>query len=71
LNYLDRLHEITIPTLIIVGEDDPGTPVSSSEEMHRRIKNSKMVILKSARHLSNVEQSEAFNSALLDFLKSI
>ena len=70
LNYLDRLPEIKIPTLIMVGEDDPGTPVSASEAMHKKISNSKLVIIKSARHFSNVEQSEVFNTNLLSFLKS-
>jgi len=57
-----------VPTLILVGEEDPGTPVSASEEIHERIKGSELVILKSAAHLSNMEQSEAFNRAVLDFL---
>jgi 3-oxoadipate enol-lactonase len=70
LNYLDRLSEIKMPTLIMVGEDDPGAPISASEAMHERISNSKLVILPSARHLSNVEQTEAFNAALLSFLKN-
>jgi pimeloyl-ACP methyl ester carboxylesterase len=71
LNYLDRLSTIKIPTLIMVGEDDPGTPVSASEAMHQQIPNSKLVIIKSARHLSNVEQSEVFNTNLLTFLMSL
>ena len=69
LNYLERLSEIEMPTLIMVGEEDPGTPVSVSVAMHERISNSKLVILPSARHLSNVEQAEAFNPVLLKFLK--
>jgi len=69
LNYLDRLGEIKIPTLIIVGENDPGTPVDASEAMHRRIPDSKLVVLSSAAHLSNVEQADAFNRTLLDFLR--
>jgi 3-oxoadipate enol-lactonase len=71
LNYLDRLSEIKIPTLIMVGEDDPGTPVTASEAMHKRIANSKLVVIKSARHLSNVEQPEVLNANLLTFLKSL
>jgi 3-oxoadipate enol-lactonase len=69
LNYLNRLAEINIPTLIMVGEDDPGTPVAASEAMHKRIPNSKMIVIRSARHLSNVEQSEIFNATLSQFLK--
>ena len=71
LNYLDRLSTIKIPTLIMVGEDDPGTPVAASEAMHQRVPNSKLVIIKSARHLSNVEQPEVFNTNLITFLKSL
>ena len=71
LNYLDRLSSIEIPTLIMVGEDDPGTPVSASEAIHQRIPSSKLVIIKSACHLSNVEQPEVFNTNLITFLKSL
>ncbi len=71
LNYLDRLSMIKLPTLIMVGEDDPGTPVSASEAMHKRIPDSRLVVLRSARHLSNVEQPDAFNAALIKFLKDL
>ncbi len=69
LNYLERLPEIKIPTMIIVGEEDLGTPVAASEAMHKRISNSRLVVLPSAAHLSNIEQAEAFNSVLLRFLE--
>jgi 3-oxoadipate enol-lactonase len=68
LDLTDRLSAIAVPTLIIVGEDDPGTPVAASRAIHERVKGSELVILKSASHLSNVEQAEAFTKALLDFL---
>ena len=71
LSYLDRLSKIKIPTLIMVGEDDPGTPVAVSEAMHQRIPNSRMVVIPSARHLSNVEQPEVFNVTLLKFLEDL
>jgi len=69
INYLERLSEIRISTLIMVGENDPGTPVASSEAMHKRIPDSKLVVLPSAAHLSNVEQAEAFNESLVAFLR--
>ncbi len=69
LNYLERLSQVKIPTLIIVGEGDPGTPVAASEAMHERIPGSRLVILRSAAHLSNVEQPGAFNAALMRFLE--
>jgi len=70
LNYLERLGQVHLPTLIMVGEDDPATPVSASQAIHERIRDSKLVILRAARHLSNVEQAEAFNGHLLEFLRS-
>jgi len=71
LDYLDRLHEIRVPTLIMVGEDDPGTPVEASRAMHDRIPQSRLVIIPSAAHLANIEQSEAFNHELMAFLMSV
>ncbi len=69
LDLTDRLSAIRIPTLIIVGEDDIGTPVEASRTIHQRIVGSELVILKSASHLSNMEQAEAFTSAVLAFLE--
>jgi 3-oxoadipate enol-lactonase len=68
LDLTDQLHRIGTPTLVMVGEDDPGTPVAASRTIHERIKGSQLVILKSAAHLSNLEQAEAFNAALAEFL---
>jgi 3-oxoadipate enol-lactonase len=68
LNYLGRLSAIKLPTLIMVGEEDPGTPVAASEAIHERIVGSRLVILPSARHLSNIEQADLFNQSLIDFL---
>jgi 3-oxoadipate enol-lactonase len=71
LNLTERISAINVPALIIVGEDDPGTPVSASKEIHKKIKDSDLVVLKSAAHLSNIEQSKAFNEAVLRFLQKI
>lgn len=69
LNLTEQLAAITVPTQIIVGEDDPGTPVSASETIHHHINGSELVILKAAAHLSNLEQPAAFNQALTTFLR--
>jgi 3-oxoadipate enol-lactonase len=71
LNLTEHLNAITLPTLIIVGEDDPGTPVAASRVIHEQIKGSELVILKAAAHLSNLEQPGAFNQALTAFLQKI
>ena len=71
LDNLERLSRIDVPTLIIVGADDVGTPVAVSEAMHKRITGSKLVVLPDARHLSNIEQEGGFNRTLLEFLLSL
>jgi 3-oxoadipate enol-lactonase len=70
LDYLDRLSEIRLDTLIIVGAADSDTLVAGSKAIHAEIHNSELVILPSASHLSNVEQADRFNKAILDFLKT-
>ncbi|NQV19988.1 MAG: 3-oxoadipate enol-lactonase [Rhodospirillales bacterium] len=67
LNLTDRLGGITAPTLAIVGEDDIGTPVSAHEVIRDNIPGAMLVVLPSAMHLSNIEQAEKFNAALLGF----
>jgi len=68
INLTARLGEIDVPGLVVVGERDMGTPLAMSREIHENYPGSELVILPSAAHLSNVEQPEAFNSALADFL---
>ena len=71
LDLTDKIGAIKVPTIAIVGEDDPGTPVAAHRVIHERIEGSKLTILKSAAHLSNMEQPEAFNTALTGFLSSV
>ena len=68
---MDQTHllsGIRTPTLIIVGADDPSTTVEHSEIIHREIVGSKLVVLKNAAHLSNIEKAAEFNKALRAFL---
>jgi 3-oxoadipate enol-lactonase len=71
LDLTDKISAIKIPTIAIVGEDDPGTPVAAHKVIHERIAGSRLEILKSAAHLSNMEQPEAFNKALTGFLTAL
>ena len=71
LDLADRLGSIRLPTLLIVGEEDPSSPVASSQAIHERIAGSELVVLKSAAHLSNAEQPGAFNRAATTFLKRV
>src|SRR2546429_4488059 len=65
------LSSIRVPTLIVVGEDDKATPVSSARTMHEAIPGSRLVIIPEAGHVSNLEQTDRFNAALRDFLQAL
>jgi 3-oxoadipate enol-lactonase len=68
IDLLDRLKEIECPVFIMVGEEDHGTPPEMARAIHDNLPGSELQIIKSAAHLSNVEQPEVFNQALLKFL---
>src|SRR5215217_5346402 len=63
------ISQISSPTLILVGAEDAITPVADSEKMHHAIAGSRLVVLENAGHVSNLERTEKFNEALLDFLR--
>ena len=67
VDVLDRLQEIRCPTLVIVGEQDHGTPPEAAKSIQENLPGSELVIIPSAAHLSNVEQADAFNTALVSF----
>lgn len=67
----NKLPEITIPVLFLVGEEDKITPPQASELMHEKIKNSTMHIISHAGHLSNLENPGEFNEHLKTFFAKI
>jgi 3-oxoadipate enol-lactonase len=65
------LATITVPALIVVGDEDVLTPVSDARAMHAGIAGSRLEIVSGAGHLSNVERPAAFNHVLSEFLASL
>ncbi len=68
IDVLDRLKEIDCPALVIVGEHDHGTPPEMARQIQANLRGSELLIIKSAAHLSNVEQPEIFTKAMMGFL---
>jgi 3-oxoadipate enol-lactonase len=67
----DSLNAISTQVLVLVGEQDPGTPVSAAEFIHERIPSSELKIIPDAAHFVNVEQANAFNDTLIEFITRI
>jgi len=63
-----ELSKVTVPTLIMVGEKDPSTPVSAAEAIQQQIQGSELVVIPGALHLTNIEAPFLFNRRLLSFL---
>jgi 3-oxoadipate enol-lactonase len=67
----DDAAKVTVPTLVLVGEEDGLTPPDAARKLHELIGGSKLVVIPGAGHLSNIEAPEAFNGALGEFLNSL
>ncbi|USG63014.1 alpha/beta hydrolase [Sneathiella marina] len=62
IDLVDLIPAIEASTLVIVGRQDMGTPIASSELIHRQIEDSKMVILENASHQAAMEKPDEFNA---------
>jgi pimeloyl-ACP methyl ester carboxylesterase len=67
----EQLKAIAVPTLVIVGEKDPITPVDSAKAMADAIPGAKLVVIPDAAHLTPVERPELVTRALLDWLRKV
>lgn len=61
---------ITVPTLLVAGQADPVTTVDDAKAMQAAISGAGLSVLPTS-HLSNLEQPEAFNAAVMDFLETV
>ena len=68
LNTTARLKEIKRPVLAIAGEQDAAAP--GTRYLGENVPGAKLVMIPQAAHIANIEQAEAFNRALEEFLSS-
>ena len=66
-NVVDRLHEITCPTLIISSSEDVLVPPTEQQLLHEKIKGSVYVTVNGSGHASMYEAPEAFAALTLGF----
>lgn len=64
---MDKLGSIRCPTLVVAADQD-YTPVALKERYTRLMPDARLVVIPDAHHATPVEQPEAFNAALTDFL---
>jgi 3-oxoadipate enol-lactonase len=68
LNTTARLKDIKPPVLAIAGEQDAAAP--GTRYIGENVPGAKLVMIPQAAHIANIEQAEAFNRALREFLSS-
>lgn len=67
---IDSLASIAVPTLVVVGADDRPFR-TAADYMARRIPGARLVVIDGAGHAVNVDQPEAFDRAVLAFLREL
>jgi len=67
---IDALATIRVPTLIVVGDQDQPF-LAPSEYMAKKIPGARLAVIPGAGHSSNLDQAEAFNRVLREFLESV
>jgi len=64
------LPTITVPTLVVCGDEDVLTPVKESQAMHAAIPDAQLAVIPGAGHASCVEHPAAFNAVLSGWLQA-
>ena len=70
-DYLESLSSVTVPALVVVGEEDEYTPVAAAERMHAAIPGSTLAVIPGAGHLPNLERPAEFTDAVERFLAAL
>jgi proline iminopeptidase len=67
VEYVDRLHTLHVPTLVLAGDHDECDP-SLAKEMHEKIAGSKLTIFPNAGHMNFVDQPDLWQKTVNGFL---
>lgn len=68
LDLWDHISNITSPTMVMTGAEDPGTDANTAREMHNRIPHSQLRIIADASHMTPIEQGKVFTENVNRFL---
>ncbi|WP_158294566.1 alpha/beta fold hydrolase [Halomonas urmiana] len=66
-----RLHEIDVPALVVVGEEDRMLPPSLSRRIQAELPDARLTTIPDAGHMTPIEQPERVNAAVLAFLATL
>jgi pimeloyl-ACP methyl ester carboxylesterase len=67
----ERLKEIHVPTLIMLGAEDDRRLFKDADRLERDIENAERVMIAETHHMPNMEKPEEFNTIVQDFLSKL
>jgi 3-oxoadipate enol-lactonase len=67
-DFVPKLPTITLPTLVVCGDGDAGTPPAGNKKIAELIPGGRYEEIAAARHFPNVEQAETFNRIMMGWL---
>lgn len=70
-NLGDKLHQITLPTLLIWGKQDQITPPFVGEKFSELLENSRLIFVDECGHAPMMEHPDTFNRHLESFLDEV
>jgi pimeloyl-ACP methyl ester carboxylesterase len=68
---INRLAEVKVPTLIVVGDEDTPEILEIADTLEQGIASAKKVVIAGTAHHLNMEKPEEFNGVVLDFLHGL
>jgi 3-oxoadipate enol-lactonase len=68
LDLRPNLRSVTLPVLVLVGEQDEATPPPMSEELNAGLSNSTLKVLRGCAHVPQLQEPEKFMAAIKDFI---
>ena len=68
---VNRLAEIEVPTLVIVGDLDRPATIEAADLLERRIPLARRAVIAGTAHLPNMERPQEFNRVVLGFLEAL
>ena len=69
-DFTGQLSSLSVPTLVVCGADDPGTPPSENRRLAGLVPGGRYEEIANARHFPNVEHPEVFNRIMMGWLES-
>lgn len=69
-DFVPKLPSVKVPTLVVCGDDDQGTPPAGNKQIAELIPGARYQGIADARHFPNVEHPDVFNRIMLDWLAS-